>query len=300
MSKVYKSSVLEGNWQEDCAPPLKFGIYGDFGWRETATSSKTDFSHPDRREKRVQRPERFGMVCEETITEARYAYGSGLGAGATGSGFGALIKAKDPIDEMRLFETTSGDYGAKKKASAGGKDGGKFGLTMTGPGAMGSSGRAGEAASAAEPGAPGATIRGSHFDQMAKRSARMEVAGGPGSRRPERGMLTSGMIGERPVLSGAVNGSRTDVQRAWMPQKDPGLAAYERRARGEVDVPPDTSYMSVQVKGGGPQAGVVKASGGGRRAGSETAAWQAPPRTVTISATQSDINRRRGVRVFSD
>jgi len=162
------------------------------------------------------------MVCEETISEARYAFGSGLGAGATGSGFGSLIKAKDPIDEMRLFETTSADYGAAKKAAGSGKEGGKFGLTMAAT--MGASMRAGAAsatggsgAEQAEAAAPGASIRGSHFDHMASRSARMPVAGGPGSQGPERGMLTSGMIGEKPMLSGATNGGRTDVQRAWLP-----------------------------------------------------------------------------------
>lgn len=139
----------------------------------------------------------------------------------------------------------------------------------------------------------GGSGKPTRFEQLAARSAKGSGAGGPGAPRPERGIRASATVGEVWRDSADPKDS-TAAQRCWLPGGDPGLTALRNPAK---PVAASGNHASLQVTGSG--TGVVKAAPG-TRAGSQTAAWQAPSRRTLITGDAAQRSRRPGRRVFAD
>ncbi|CAE7246947.1 unnamed protein product, partial [Symbiodinium sp. KB8] len=102
------------NWAEDQAPPMDFGVYPDYGFRETQTTAREQFAHPSRQGKHLIQGQgvRFGMVTPATYKAAQYALSADRGDVAVGADFDAVIKTHGKTEAARYFETTSrADFG---------------------------------------------------------------------------------------------------------------------------------------------------------------------------------------------
>jgi len=268
--------------------------------KEYSTTAGREFVAPtSRKEYRptVSVP-RYGMVTQDTLTEAAYSYGEGapplLKFDATTT---SIARAPTAAEEVR-FPTTST---AREAAAT----------------AMAFSERAAAAAS--------------RDGKALLHSVMAPAAGGPGSLRVDRGKRSLGITGE-VLRIGQDPKTSTDAQRAWIQRRDPGIHAFRHvrfnagdgscryftlvgtHTRGKIIThnnhtlptttaqPPEpvgeTPYMSLPLGGAG--ASTVKLAEGPVAHG-RFAAFAAAPRVVTsVTATAKDIARRPGGGVFSD
>jgi hypothetical protein len=255
---------FSGNWMEDRskAPPLK-GPFADFGFREFTASHSRDYPEyqPGGENVFPRHVHRFGLVCMDTIDEAAYSYADGKGGRATFD----LSRGVLPLSkaaQLELFRTTNKD----SMAIASGV----------------------RSAAANEAAKELAVLRRSQF---------APAAGGKGSVNIDRGKHTAGIAGEI-LRDDADARQNTFAQRSWMYGRDAGTYF----SKHPVPLRPEVTYMSIPGIGSGdavdgkaqiPVAPETAPHG-------KFAAWQASARTTTITATQEDMNKRSGRKVFAD
>ena len=267
--RVYNSSVLAGNWQEERsrAPPLK-GPFMDLGVRLFEAGHARDYVPPAPGEHVFPRHRhRFGLVSMETIDEAAFAYADGLN-GRPGFDLTRGVLPMTRAQILELFRTTNKDFMAQATQVR--------------------SAAAGDAAKDLH------TLRHSQF---------APAAGGNGGLNIDRGKLTAGIAGEI-LNTGPDARQNTFSQRSWMYGRDPGtyFSANPPPPREPV------THLSV------PGIGLKSAEAGSKDKGSGSviplaeagaahgryAAFSAEARSTSITATQSDMNKRAGRKVFAD
>jgi hypothetical protein len=309
--KLWADGERAGNWAEDRAPEMKYGVYADYGFVSAppqdrrgvrcvavqnikTSTAKDEYRKPSSYKdhfhgRRKGGGLRFGMVTPATVTEARISYGAGE---RLGSGFGGLIPTREATAETVHFESTSADLGrhaAPDHFSAAHARRERVGAVSE----LSSDPMVGVSSTA--------VIDSSHFGEMMRHSALAKPAGGPGNQRIDRGKATGGSMGEKYVELDAGPASKaTAVQRSWYPSVDPAIAARHAINAGTMrkESAHDASFMSVSaIGGGGPDAGIVRDPAA---LGSSTAPWLAPRRKATITLTNEELSRKGGVRVFSD
>ena len=261
--RVYNSSVLSGNWQEERskAPPLK-GPFIDLGIREYRPTHATEFTPPAPGEHVFPRHRhRFGLVSMDSIDEAAFAYADGLD-GRPGARFdlerGVLPMTKAEV--LKLFRTTQKDFMAEAS---------------------------GVRSAAAEDAAKDLrTLRRSQF---------APAAGGSGAVRIDKGKHTAGIAGEI-LKDGPDARDNTFAQRSWMYGRDAGtyFSKHPPPPRPEVT---GLSIPGLGDKSMSDKANIPLADGA---AHGRYAAFQAEGRETTITATQSDMNKTGGRKVFAD
>lgn len=242
---------------------LKGGI-ADYGFREYTTTAATEFSAPtEKKEFRPPEPRsklRYGMVTPQTLTEAGLSYGEGAPPALRFDPAMTSIARVPTVTEVVRMPSTS---------------------TMR------------EAMATPVEYTAKAAALASKEDKALLHSAFAPAAGGAGSLRLDRGKRSLGItgemlrIGDDPKLS-------TEAQRAWIQRRDPGIHAY----RNPVAPTHDASYMSLPIHGAA--ADTVRKAPEGAAHG-RFSAFAAAPRVVTdVTATEKDIAKRHGRRVFSD
>lgn len=268
--RVYNASVLSGNWQEERsrAPPLK-GPFIDLGVRDYSPSHARDYVAPPPGEHVFPRHRhRFGLVSMETIDEAAFAYADGL-SGRPGFDLTRGVLPMTRAQVLELFRSTNKDFMAQ--------------------------------ATDVRSAAAGAAA---HDLSVLRHSQFAPAAGGAGSVNIDRGKLTKGIAGE-VLQTGPDARSNTFAQRSWMYGRDPGTYF----SANPVAPRPPVTHLSI------PGIGLGSAEAGSKDKGSAAAAiplaapgaahgryaaFAAEARTTSITATQSDMNKRAGRKVFAD
>ena len=203
----------------------------------------------------------------DTIDEAAYAYADGLG-GRPGFDLTRGVLPMTRAQVLELFRTTSKDFMAQATDV-----------------------RAAAAGAAAR---DLTTLRRSQF---------APPAGGAGAVNIDRGKHTAGIAGEI-LKTGDDARSNTFAQRSWMYGRDAGTYF----SANPVAPRPEVTYMSLPgiglgsaeagSKDKGPGSVIPLAAPGAARG--KHAAFAAEARATTITATQSDMNKRSGRKVFAD
>lgn len=286
-----KFTLIGDNWQEQrtTLPPLRTvggsAVTADYGFRLFQTEGSAHYQDPAERRVLAPKP-RFGMVCEETLNEAAYAYGAGIPASnqLDATTVNATV-SRAPTAEVSISKTST-----IREAN--------IGATSMGASAARSESK---------------TIHDIHYSMHAP------AAGSLGGSMPlNRGRRTVGITGEVIRLDQDPK-NNTAAQRAWLGRMDPSIAAH----LNPPAAPEDKSYMSLtlpsdmvgQNAGRGNTTAMSQTTSLGLSAhiastvnlaheGSvhgRLAAFQGAPRIVTsITATQKEISMRKGRSVFVD
>lgn len=262
----WSSNTLMGNWVEDrtTAPPLRGGVLPDYGFREIKSQHVVDFTSPTERIVKPAAP-RFGMVCAETLNEAAYAYGEGI------------------PDSVRLDATTI-TTAATREAS---KESTYNPFTTTTREMYKGSTQIGTGAARAA------------VDDLRDltHSVFAPAAGGRATLGNDRGRRTVGITGEIVRVDSEPK-NNTAAQRAWLGRPDAGVSAFLNPPAARP-IPP---YMSLPGIGDSERGGeACPRIDPSTAAHGRFAAFVAPPIVITpITATQADLMRKPGKRIFAD